>query len=64
MTNTQAAKVQLKWKLREPPLSCVHLHQELEQNELGYLTGGYHCLTCGEAFDRSHSSKPPAEGLT
>jgi len=52
MTYAQAAKLQLKWKLREPPLSCVHLHKELGHNEHGYLTGGYHSLTCGEAFDR------------
>ena len=60
MTNVQAAKLQLKWKLREPSLSCVHLHQELG-NEGGYLTGAFHCLTCGELLDRPSS---PTKGST
>jgi hypothetical protein len=64
MTKAQAAKLQLKWKLRDPSLSCAHLHQELGQNEHGYLTGTYHCLTCGEECGGPPSVKPATEGLT
>ena len=48
MTRAQAAAVQDKWKqLPDPPL-CEHLHQQMDNNENGYVIGYYHCLDCGE----------------
>ena len=58
MTNTQAAKLQLKWKLRVPLLACVHLHREAQQ-EQGALTGTSHCFTCGEEIGGPSSSTKP-----
>jgi hypothetical protein len=58
MTNAQAAKLQLKWKLRFPVVACAHLHQE-GQKEQGALTGTSHCLTCGEEFGGPSSSTKP-----
>ena len=56
MTKAQALKLQLKWKLREPPVSCMHLHKELAQSERGQLIRTYYCTICGEEFDSLHSS--------
>ena len=59
MTNAQAAKLQLKWKLRFPPVSCPHLNKELGRSEKGDLTGTSHCIICGEAFGGPASSAKP-----
>ena len=50
MTNAQAAKLQLKWKLRVPFLSCPHHNKEFGCDEQGDLTGPTYCLICGEEF--------------
>ena len=55
MTKAQAASLQLKWKLRVPVLSCLHLHKELwqQEEEDDGMTNLYHCLSCGEEFEGS-----------
>ncbi len=58
MTNAQAAKLHLKWKLRVPPLSCSHLTKEMSR-ERGDLTGTSLCVICGEAFGGPSSSTKP-----
>lgn len=55
MTNNQAAHLQLKWKLRSPPLSCPHLNKELGYSENGNVMGTSHCVICGAEFS---SAKP------
>ena len=35
----------------DPPL-CEHLKVELERNEIGGMTGNYHCTTCGHSVPR------------
>jgi hypothetical protein len=47
VTNSQAVKLREKWKQQVDPPACEHLKQELETNEVGYMTGNYHCTTCG-----------------
>lgn len=51
MTNSQAAKLQAKWKEQVDPPACMHPSQELESAG-GYLTGSYHCSTCGESVPK------------
>ena len=46
MTKAEAAKLQLKWKLRLPVVSCIHLTRELNK-EHGILN----CLVCGEELE-------------
>ena len=48
MTKAQAAALRMKWAEGED-LPCKHLNLELEHTEDGYLTGHYHCTTCGES---------------
>jgi hypothetical protein len=48
ITLAQVAELQAKWKLLIDPPTCEHPNQELEASETGYLTGNYHCTTCGE----------------
>jgi hypothetical protein len=48
MTKAQAAALRMKWAEGED-LPCKHLHLELEHTDDGYLTGHYHCTTCGES---------------
>ena len=52
MTNDQAAALQAKWKKQVDPLPCEHITLELENTATGYLTGIYHCVTCGESITR------------
>jgi hypothetical protein len=59
MTNAQAAKLQLKWKMRDPAMSCSHLTKELGRSEKGDLTGTSHCRICGEEFGGPSSSTKP-----
>ncbi len=50
MTKAAAAALLDKWQQQNPPSACEHPHQELETSEGGYLTGDYHCTTCGESI--------------
>jgi ferredoxin len=52
MTKAQAAELRTIWEQRGDPQPCDHPNQELENSEDGYLTGAYHCLTCGECIKR------------
>ena len=52
MTKTQAAELQTKWNQLVGPSACEHPNQELEESAGGYLTGKYHCTTCGEAVTK------------
>ena len=61
MTAADAATLREKWKLQVDPLACEHPNQELEGTRGGYLTGDYHCTTCGEVLDGPSS---PTKGLT
>jgi len=48
MTKAQAAALQEKWKQSPDPPACEHLHQEMDNTDNAYVTGNYHCLSCGE----------------
>jgi hypothetical protein len=50
MTKTETETLRVKWKQQVDPLACQHPNQELEASEGGYLTGNYHCTTCGETM--------------
>jgi hypothetical protein len=50
LTKAQAAALQANWKQQVDPPVCEHPNQELEASEGGYLTGDYHCMTCGESI--------------
>jgi hypothetical protein len=47
MTRAEASAVREKWQQQVAPPACEHPNQELEVSEEGYLTGNYHCRTCG-----------------
>ena len=49
MTKTEATTLRKNWKRQVNPPFCEHPNQELEASEGGYLTGNYHCTTCGES---------------
>ena len=51
MTKDQATDLQAKWNQQGSPI-CEHLKVELERNEIGGLTGNYHCTTCGRSVPR------------
>jgi hypothetical protein len=48
MTKTQAAALQEQWKQWSDAPVCEHLYQEMENTDSAYVTGNYHCLSCGE----------------
>jgi hypothetical protein len=48
MTTAEAVALRMKWIQQVDPPACEHMNQELESNEMGYLTGNYLCTTCGE----------------
>jgi hypothetical protein len=47
---SEAAALRERWKQQADLPVCEHLNQELKENETGYLTGNYHCTTCGETI--------------
>jgi hypothetical protein len=54
ITKAEAEVLRAKWKQQIDPPDCAHLIQELEQDEIGYLTGMYICNLCGESLAKSH----------
>ena len=52
MTKAEAEIQRVKWKQQVDAPTCEHLNQELETNEMGYLTGTYHCVDCGEPVSK------------
>jgi len=49
--SVQVVDLQSTWKQYGSPI-CEHLKVELERNEIGCLTGNYHCTTCGRSVPR------------
>ena len=50
MTRSEAEALEVKWKQQVDPPSCKHSNVELESVGEAYLTGNYHCTTCGESI--------------
>ena len=48
MTKAEAAEIQLRWAQQGNPPVCEHVHVELEEAEVGEVSGTYRCTTCGE----------------
>ena len=49
MTKAEASDIQLRWLQQADPPLCEHLHVELEQAEVGDVSGTYRCTSCGQA---------------
>jgi hypothetical protein len=49
MTILQAAALRMKWNMLPYSSACEHQNLELEWDDLGYSTGKYVCIVCGES---------------
>ena len=45
----QAVALRMKWNMLPYSSACEHRNLELESDDLGYSTGKYVCLVCGES---------------
>jgi hypothetical protein len=57
MTILQAAALRMKWNMLPYASACEHRNLELEWDDLGYSTGKYVCIVCGESVVL-HSKHP------